>query len=209
MFEIPADLPPEAVPLAWLLGVWEGQGVVSYSQPAGDRVTEFEFGQRVAFTNDGLPALNYNAFFWRLDEALTPLTSAMGYWRLAQPAGADIPGPGLLDGTAPEEGDRGLDAEGVAALRTEDGLPLEVSVVHPDGVDELYVGALQGARITLATDAVLRSRHARPYESASRMYGLVERQLLWSWDLGAFGNPLTSHASATLRKVSGPGTTVR
>ena len=34
MIEIPTDLPAELVPLSWLLGVWEGSGVLDYT--AGD-----------------------------------------------------------------------------------------------------------------------------------------------------------------------------
>lgn len=207
MFEVPVDLPAEAMPLSWLLGVWEGRGVVSYAPDAdSDRVTEFEFGQRVAFTDDGLPAVNYNSFTWRLDAGATPLNSEMGYWRLARPSRAADPGPGLLDGAAP---DAGLDTAGVSALQTERGLPLEVSVLHADGVSELYVGWVNGPRIDLATDTVMRSQHARRYDAATRMYGLVEHRLMWTWDAGMFGNPVVPHASAVLEKVSGPGKTVR
>ncbi|MEO8906647.1 MAG: FABP family protein, partial [Microbacteriaceae bacterium] len=31
MIEIPTGLPAELVPLSWLLGVWEGTGVLDYS----------------------------------------------------------------------------------------------------------------------------------------------------------------------------------
>ena len=30
MLELPTDLPADIVPLSWLLGVWEGTGVIDY-----------------------------------------------------------------------------------------------------------------------------------------------------------------------------------
>ena len=30
MIELPVDLPAELVPLSWLIGVWEGSGVIDY-----------------------------------------------------------------------------------------------------------------------------------------------------------------------------------
>ena len=37
--------------------------------------------------------------------------------------------------------------------------------------------------------------------AATRLYGLVEGDLLWTWDIAAFGHPLQSYASARLRRV--------
>jgi hypothetical protein len=30
VFDLPTDLPADIVPLSWLLGVWEGTGVIDY-----------------------------------------------------------------------------------------------------------------------------------------------------------------------------------
>lgn len=195
MIEIPEGLPAEVGPLSWLLGVWEGTGVVSYG--LDDEHVEYEFGQRVSFTNDGLPYLQYNAYYWLADAAKTPLTTETGYWRLDEPSRPGDPGPGLLAGSG-SSGARTIDD--VETLRGTHGFPIEVSIVHPDGVSELYVGAINGARIDIATDAVLRAPTARPYTAAERVYGLVEGRLLWAWDIAALGNPLASHASAALDK---------
>ena len=57
MFDLDASLPAEIVPLSWLLGIWEGTGVLSYR--VGDEVRENEFGMRLAFTHDGTPHVQY------------------------------------------------------------------------------------------------------------------------------------------------------
>ncbi len=197
MIELDDSLPSELVPLSWLLGVWEGSGVLNYA--VGGEIRNHEFGHRLSFSHDGLPYLNYTSYTWLLDDKLTPLATETGYWRMGRtPTDAD-PGPGMLPGI----GERPfVTAEAVETLRNaEGGFDIEVSILHPGGVSELYVGQVKGARIDLATDAVLRSVNAKEHSASTRMYGLVESHLLWAWDIAALGQPLASHASGRLGRV--------
>jgi hypothetical protein len=197
MFNIDTSLPAEIVPLSWLLGVWEGSGVVHYA--IGDDVREHEFGQRVSFSQDGLPYLNYTSQSWLLDEALTPLATESGYWHLSRKLGPGDSGPAMLPGV----GERPFQtAEAVETLRNEvGGFDIEVSLIHPGGVHELYLGRVKGPRIDLATDAVMRSATAKEYAAATRIYGLVDGALLWAWDIAALGQDLRTHASGRLERV--------
>ena len=197
MIELGADVPTELVPLSWLIGLWEGTGVVNYT--IGEDVRTLEFGQRLSFTHDGLPHLNYTSYTWLLDENLTPHVTETGYWRLSRPAADGDPGPGMLAGIGPRPYPT---AESVEALRNADGgFDIEVSLVHPAGVSELYIGQVTGPRIDLATDAVLRTATAKEYAAATRLYGLVESHLLWEWDIAALGHELKTHASGRLARV--------
>ena len=203
MIELDASLPSELVPLSWLLGVWEGTGVVAY--PVGDETHDFEFGQRVSFSHDGAPYLNYASSTWLLDAedgdslGSTPLAAETGYWRLSREATEGDPGPGLLPGVGPRPF---TTAEEVETLRNDDGgFDIEVSMIHPGGVSELYLGQVKGPRIDLATDAVMRSAMAKEHSASTRLYGLVDQHLLWAWDIAAFGRGLTSHASGRLARV--------
>ncbi|MGO1413380.1 MAG: FABP family protein [Microbacterium gubbeenense] len=201
MIEIPTDIPADLVPLSWLVGVWEGTGVIDYR--ASGTHYEGEFSHRVSFSHDGGPFLNYSATATLLGTDEKPaqqLTSESGFWRLARPAHDAAPGPGLLPALAAEPE---RTAEDIEHLRTpEGGLPVEVALSHSDGVQELYVGEVNGPRIDLGTDAVVRSAGAKTYTAATRLYGLVEGHLLWAWDIAALGQSLASHASARLAKVS-------
>jgi len=76
-----------------------------------------------------------------------------------------------------------------------------VLLVHPSGILELFVGRVHGARVDLETDAVIRSATAKEYNAATRMYGLVEGDLLWVMDMAAVGHAMQSHASARLKRV--------
>ena len=204
MFEFDAGLPAEIVPLSWLLGVWEGSGIVAYK--IGDEVTEVEFGQRVAFTHDGTPHVQYVCSTWLSDPATrsengtpTPLFSEIGYWRLSRPLGAADAGPGMLPGV----GDPVFTtAEAVETLRNANGaFDIEVTIVHPGSVSEIYLGEVAGPRIDLATDAVVRTATAKEYAAATRIYGLVDDHLLWAWDIAALGQDLRTHASGRLARV--------
>ncbi|MFH8249389.1 FABP family protein [Microbacterium sp. B2969] len=197
MLELPTDLPADLVPLSWLIGVWEGTGVIDYE--AGDHRFDGEFAHRVSFSHDGGDYLNYAASAWLLGEERTPLVAEMGFWRLSRAATAADAGPGLLPATtvaAPRA------ADDVEELRNSGGgFDIEATIVHSDGVSELYLGQVRGPRIDIATDAVVRTAGAKAYAAASRMYGLVEGHLLWAWDIAALGGELASHASARLARA--------
>ncbi|GAA1506555.1 hypothetical protein BJ978_000031 [Agromyces terreus] len=199
MIDLPAGLPPELVPLSWLLGVWEGSGVIDYA--VGDEKVTHEFGQRLSFSHDGLPHLNYSSYTWLTDAdgEQQPLATETGYWRIARELGDADPGPAMLPGVGES---RYGTADDVETLRNADGgFDLEVSLVHPGGVSELYLGQVKGPRVDLATDAVMRGAGAKDYAAATRLYGLVEGHLLWAWDIAALGQDLRTHASARLAKV--------
>ncbi len=182
--QLDADLPAPLIPLAWLVGRWAGAGVVGYPTMQDD----LRFGQEVTFGHDGRPFLTYSSRTWLLDDEgrqVRPLASETGYWRPATP----MPGEHAEDESAEPE------------PATGPGTPLEVVLAHPTGIVELYHGVADGPRVTLETDAVVRSRTAKEYTAATRLYGLVEGDLLWVMDMAAVGVPLTSHASARLKRV--------
>lgn len=206
MLDLPTDLPADLAPLSWLIGVWEGTGVIEYT--AGDHRFQGEFTHRVSFSHDGAGYLNYSATGWFAqsgsdesaeDEASVPLVAETGFWRLARPATAADAGPALLP---PREKAAERTVDDVEQLRSASGgFPLEVSLAHSDGSLELYLGEINGPRIDIATDAIVRGAGGKDYGAASRMYGLVEGHLLWAWDIAAFGAEMASHASARLARV--------
>jgi hypothetical protein len=161
--ELTTDLPAPLVPLAWLIGRWEGAGVVGYPT-----IESANFGQEVEFRHDGRPFLHYRTQPLLLDDEgakVRPLATEVGFWR-----------PG------------------------DDG-EVEVLLTHPTGYVEIYVGTVEGPRVTLRTDLVARTPTAKEYTAATRMYGLVDSDLMWVMDMAAVGQPMQSHASAQLKRV--------
>ena len=55
-------------------------------------------------------------------------------------------------------------------------------------------------RLVLATDAVVRTSSAKEYVAGQRLYGLVEGDLLWTFDMAAAGQQLQPHIWARLQR---------
>ncbi|MBW4094120.1 MAG: FABP family protein [Acidobacteria bacterium] len=194
--EIPTDLTPELVPLSWLLGTWRGTGRLG----AGEADSE-HFTQEVTFTSNGLPYLQYSATSWLSDPdgaILRPLAVEVGFWALDRKLNDADGGPGLV----PADIVPALtSADEVEKLRNKDGgFDITATISHPGGISELYYGTIDGPKIQLATDAVLRGAGSKDYAAATRIFGLVNGDLFWRWDVAAQGNALEAHASAILKK---------
>jgi hypothetical protein len=162
-YEIPEDLHPDLVALAWMVGRWEGTGKGAYPG-----VEEFDFGQQIDFSHNGGDYLHYLSQTFEMDadgRATKPLTMETGFWRPQR------------DGT------------------------IEVVMCHPDGVSEVWYGRINGAKIELSTDAVVRTATAPDYTAGQRLYGNVDGELLWTFDKAADGQPLQNNLWGRLRRI--------
>ncbi|MGW0197571.1 FABP family protein [Nonomuraea sp. NPDC003201] len=104
-----------------------------------------------------------------------------------------------------------LDQDGnrVKPLATESGYwrpqpdrQIEVVLAHPTGIVEIYIGEVVFHKIELRTDVVARTGTAKEYTAGHRLYGLVNGNLMWAYEMAAMGHPLTDHMSAELKKVA-------
>src|SRR5947207_7601598 len=64
---------------------------------------------------------------------------------------------------------------------------VEMLLAHPTGFLELYLGRLDGLRLELATDAVVRTSTAKEVTAGKRLYGIVEGALLYAYDMAGVG----------------------
>jgi hypothetical protein len=166
-------LPQELMPLSWLIGSWVGVGVGGYPS-----IEDFHFGQELSFSTDGRPFLSYWSRTWLLDDQgnqIKPLAMETGFWR-------------------PQPDNQ-----------------VEVVLAHPTGYAEVWVGditvteitdaTITGARAELRTDVIARTVTAKEYSAGHRLFGLVQGDLLWAYDMAAAGQPLTAHVSARLKRA--------
>lgn len=196
-FELPTDLTPELVPLAWLIGTWEGMGRLG----EGEAEDEY-FWQRVTFRDIGGPYLEYRSESWLTDaegNKLRVLTAETGFWSLDRELLEADAGPGMIPGDVfPVL----RSADDVQKLHTKDGFKIQAHIVQPGGISELYYGLIDGPRVQLATEGLLRSKNAKQYASSTRIYGLVNGELFWRWDVSQGNLELKAHASAALQRVA-------
>ena len=173
-FVIPDDLAPEVYPLAWLVGRWEGHGVLEYPDiPATDVL------HRIDFTHDGGPYLEYRAAITVMGPDGEPgqvWSVETGFWRVS---------PEVPEGIELEEYQH----------------PIEVVLTDASGYVSVYVGAVGNGRVDLGTDLMARTASAPEVAGATRLYGHVNGELMWAWDLAAFGKELQSYLSGRLSRI--------
>ena len=169
-----AGLPSELAHLSWMIGTWSGVGLGQYPT-----IEDFRFQQDLTISTDGRPFLQYASRSWIIDDEgnrVRPSASETGY------------------------------------LRPRPDNEVEFLLVHPTGITEVWFGKVEvtgivnatitGARVRLLTDGVMRTPSAKEVSGGERLYGLVEGDLLWTYDMAAMGQPLTNHLSARLRPVT-------
>src|SRR5688572_12483793 len=75
---------------------------------------------------------------------------------------------------------------------------VEVLLTHHTGFVEIYYGTAEGGKLDLTTDAVARTETAKEYTGGKRLYGNVEGDLLYAYDMAAMAQPLQPHLWARL-----------
>ncbi len=174
MSKLPSELPPEIVRISWLLGHWEGVGQGQYPNSSN-----FSFIQQLEFNNDGRPFIDYESRSWELNADGTagkPLHSEKGFWK-----------PG-------------------------EGTSVEVSISHVTGISEIWTGInevltieeakITSARARIATQWVGRVPSAKPVDAGDRLYGLMNGELMWTYDMAAVGQEMQNHLWARLKPLS-------
>jgi hypothetical protein len=79
---------PSLAPLLYLLGRWEGAGVVGYPT-----IESARFGQEIVFGHNGKPFLRYSSRTWLLDSdgrIGRPLATECGFWRPQPDGGLEV-----------------------------------------------------------------------------------------------------------------------
>lgn len=78
---------------------------------------------------------------------------------------------------------------------------VEVVLAHNTGFAEVWYGEAGEARMEVSTDAVVRTESAKEYVGGKRLYGYVEGDLLYAYDMAAMGQALQPHIWARLKRA--------
>jgi THAP4-like, heme-binding beta-barrel domain len=82
------ELHPSLAPLRFLIGRWEGAGVVGYPT-----IDSANFGQEITFSHNGKAFLIYSSRTWLLEPDGTigrPLAMETGFWRPQEDGGLEV-----------------------------------------------------------------------------------------------------------------------
>ena len=78
---------------------------------------------------------------------------------------------------------------------------VEFLLTHNTGFVEIWHGTAEGGKLDLTTDAVARTETAKEYTGGKRLYGNVEGDLLYAFDMAAMGQALQPHTWARLQRA--------
>jgi len=138
-------------------------------------IDDFHFAQEIRISHDGRPFLAWESRSWLIQEDGSPIRPAFREVGWVRP---------VMDG------DRATDE-------------VEVLLSSPTGIMELHLGRVDGLKLELVSDAVVRTSTAKSVTAGHRLYGIIDGALLYAQEMAAVGYPLTSHLSARLVRVGG------
>ena len=85
--------------------------------------------------------------------------------------------------------------------RVKEGNVLEVLISHNTGITEAWVGRFDGPKIQLEMDRGYSAPSAKVVTAGSRLYGLVEGELFFAYDMAAEGYVMQPHLWSTLPRA--------
>jgi hypothetical protein len=91
-------------------------------------------------------------------------------------------------------------AQETGFIRPQPDGTIEMVLSHSTGYIEIWYGQLhpEQPRFELVTDAVARTATAKEYSGGKRLYGYVNGDLLYAYDMAAMGHDLQPHTHAQL-----------
>ena len=93
-------------------------------------------------------------------------------------------------------------AQETGFIRPQEDRTLEVVMAHNTGFVEIWHGELheEQPRFEIVSDTVARTGTAKEYAGGKRLYGYVNGDLLYAFDMAAMGQPLQPHTHAQLKR---------
>ena len=86
-------------------------------------------------------------------------------------------------------------------MRCHEGGKVELLLSHSSGISEIWYGHADGGKVELHTAGVSFTETAKEVTAGSRMYGNVEGDLLYAYDMAATGHELQPHLWARLKRA--------
>lgn len=100
------------------------------------------------------------------------------------------------------EGNRVRDAAiETGFLRFPEQGKVELLLNHANGISEMWHGTAADGKLELTTDAVMRTETAKEVTAGTRIYGNVNGELMYAYDMAAMGQALQPHLWARLKRA--------
>ncbi|WP_165217342.1 heme-binding beta-barrel domain-containing protein [Schaalia sp. ZJ1691] len=171
MMVIPTDLPSSLAPLAWMLGTWDGWGMLATDGEDPDTALIQRIRCDIVASQMRMTTTLWHAIpsghtpiepTWEAAEGLRHMTRG-DLFREETMYVTVLPGSGTLPPPGQYE-------------------PREFTTTASDtrGFGALWAGVGVGPRVQMTSDAIARSPQAEDVTHLGRMYGLVVGELMWT-----------------------------
>ncbi|WP_216379080.1 FABP family protein [Arcanobacterium phocae] len=185
---LPENLVPENTALAWMIDSWVGGGILEY-----ENVEPAAYLHEVRFdASDGGPYLKVTSKVWLANE----------------PAGVvdkELSGQTTYNQLTKRElwmQHTGFIRVNPEADKRKDGsVELEAMLASPVGVSHAWVGLINGPRLQMVTDSVMRSGSGAQIDGVKLMAGSVASDLFYAIDMAAFGAEMRSYMAGRLSRT--------
>lgn len=186
-FRLPENLAPENYPLGWLIDTWYGGGVLEYENiDAAAYLHELTID-----AVDGGPYVRLNSRIWLAEEPASEVDK-------------EAPGQWTYDHLTKDvlwSAQTGYLRVTPDAPKREDGsVELEATVATPMGISQLWVGLINGPRLQMVTDTVIRSGAAADFKAAKLLGGNVASDFFYAYDMEAFGFEMRNYLAGRLSR---------
>ncbi|TIC79433.1 FABP family protein [Nocardioides sp. GY 10127] len=101
-----------------------------------------------------------------------------------------------------EQGKKVRDAaQETGFLRCPERGKVELVISHSSGISEIWYGVAEDGKIEMRTAGVSYTESAKPVTGGHRLYGNVDGDLLYAYDMEAVGQELQPHLWARLQRA--------
>ncbi|MDO5025377.1 MAG: FABP family protein [Trueperella sp.] len=184
---LPENLAPENYPLGWLVDTWYGGGLLEY-----DNISASAYLHEVTIDNrDAGPYLRFMSQIWLAQEP----ASAVDKENSGQYTYDSLTKDRLWSVTTGY-----LRVNPTAEKRADGAVELEAMVASPTGTAQLWVGLINGPRLQLVTDTIVRSSSGAELASAQLVAGNVAADLFYAYDMSAFGFEMRNYLAGRLSR---------
>lgn len=186
-FRLPENLAPENYPLGWLIDTWYGGGVLEY-----ENVDAAAYLHELTIDAvDGGPYVRLNSRIWLAKEPASEVDK-------------EAPGQWTYDHLTKDvlwSAQTGYLRVTPDAPKREDGsVELEATLATPMGISQLWVGLINGPRLQMVTDTVIRSGAAADFKAAKFLGGNVASDFFYAYDMEAFGFEMRNYLAGRLSR---------
>ncbi len=188
--ETSGELAPENYPLAWLVGAWQGGGILQYTQVSP---TPYLHELVVTAPDSQVPYLSFTSKIWVATQEIDAVDKEASGQEVYQALTKDYLWS-VANGF--------LRVSPLAANRSDGATEIEATLASPAGTAQIWFGITANNQAQLITEAVARSEAGAALSAAKIVTRRIGADLLYAYDMEAFGAEMQNYLAGKLSYIN-------